>query len=465
MDDAPPPTVDAVAEDADRAIAAAPDLDLYARAAAVKHVMRAFDRAAGIDDAAERRRAAAWLRGRLVARLEDAPLGDPAALARAVVALELLASINESARRVADDFPGLRERIGRVADRLGLGPVERRRVRHHLVFEHYGDLGMSARAPHLCAAFFRLVLDDPGELGARAARLYGAMIGSLAGYVDYFLWYHLWRTGERDDPRRVRDLFAANDAGAVARSLEALLGDDAAYEAMLADRDLRHSGRMKLVVGRYQSLGMEHVRRLVRGRGVARWIDLAGGLSTYYLGEPLGVADRPSYCFDALDADEASLTHVLPLRIGPGEPLRLMDPAEIDAYAARIRASAVVRRRVDLLRPGELAAAALPFDGATLYTSGGSYLGSIRPEDDGMREEAVRRQVSGARVGAMRMAEAMLSVLRPGDLLALFGRAGIPYFRGVTWLILAASADGRLAVRGVGRRTGYPKREERWDLV
>jgi hypothetical protein len=156
---------------------------------------------------------------------------------------------------------------------------------------------------------------------------------------------------------------------------------------------------------------------------------------------------------------------VLPLSVGPGEPLRLMEPAEIDAYAARMRASAVVHRRVDLLRPGELEAAALPFAGATLYTSGGSYLGSIRPEDDAMRAEAVRRQLSGARLGAMRMAEAMLSVLRPGDVLALFGRAGIPYFRGVTWLIFTVSAGPRLAVRGVGSRSGYPKREERWELV
>jgi hypothetical protein len=125
----------------------------------------------------------------------------------------------------------------------------------------------------------------------------------------------------------------------------------------------------------------------------------------------------------------------------------------------------VVRRRVDLLREGDLAAAALPFAGTTLYTSGGSYLGSIRPEDDRMREDARQRRLSGARLGALRMAEAMLSVLRPGDLLALFGRAGIPYFRGVTWLILTVGADRRLTVRGVGYRTGYPSRVERWELT
>jgi hypothetical protein len=457
--------VDEIAALCRRAVERAPAEDVLERAGAVQQVIRGLDRAAGLEEPSERRRAVDWLRRGLVAELDRTVLGTPAAALRAATAIELLVSINESPRRLDQDFPGVRARIDLLAERLGFDQAARRRVRRHLVFEHHGDLGMQSRRPHLHDAFFRLVLDPRAPLHDRAARLYRTLVAHLAGSVDYFLWYHLFRRHEPEDPRFVRALFGKNDAAEVDAALRALLADDQALAGMLADDDLRHSGQMKLVIGRYHGLAMEHVRRLARGATVARWIDLAGGLSTYYLDELLGVPDVPAFCFDAEPSGAESFPHVLPLQVGFHGPLRLLDPEEIAAFAARIAASRVVGKQVDLRKPADLCAAATPVDGATLYTCGGSYLGAIRPEDEELRREAQERHLSGARVETLQMAEAIFTALRPGDLIAFFGRAGIPYFRGVTWLILAVSPDGRPRLRGIGYRTGYPRRVERWELV
>jgi hypothetical protein len=442
-------------------IDAAPARDIFERAAAIKERTHTFDFLPEVADPEEHRRAANWLRRRLIASLEATSLDGAEGLARAGVTIETLVSLNETRQRLREDFPGLRPQIDAIVARLGLTAQERRRVRHHLVFEHYGDLGVGARKPHLHDAFFRLVLGDEPVLGERAARLYRGLLDVLAGYVDYVLWYHLWKR----DAGLARELFARNDPAEVEAALRALLADDDAYERLLADHDPRHAGRMKLVVGRYSNLGMDHLRRLAKGFRVARWVDLAGGLSSYYLDALLGLEGTPALCVDAAETDESALEHVLPLEFEALKGVWLMDDAEIEAYADRIRKSPIERRVANLLHLDETRRAVPPIDRPTLYTCGGSYLGSIRPEDEAVRSEAIRRGVSGPRVGAMQMADTILALGRPGDLISFFGRAGVPYFRGVTWLTLAVSRTFRPVVRIAGYRSTYPLRREHWEIV
>jgi hypothetical protein len=458
------PIVDAIDALARRAVDDAPTEDTFTRSISVKAVMQAANHAPELTEDDDRRRAIEHLRRAFMARLEGIALDAPGGIERAVVALELMVSLNEARPSLERDFPGLTAQQRAVGERLGLRPGQIKRVRNHLVFERYGDLGSFRREANLHRAFFRLVTGDTTELGERAARLYRTMLEALHGYVDYFLWFHLRARDTELGRGGFRALLEQNDADAVGAALHELLADDAAYARMLADDNLLHSGRMKLLIGRYDVLGMDHLRRFLRTYDVARWVDLAGGISTFYLGNLLGIGKRPSIGVDAILPDPSCLEHMLPLAIEPPGVVRLLRDEEIAEYQARITSGPILRRAANILRLDELLAAAPPIEGRTLYTSGGSYLGSIRPEDEALRKEALRRGLSGARIGAMQMSESILRVLRRGDLLTFVGRSGVPYLRGVLWLTLQVTNTWHLSVRAIGYRRGYPGRDESWDF-
>lgn len=439
--------------------------DDFALAARISRALRELHRAPELDDPEDRRMVVEWLREELWRELSEIDLRSQDGPRVAAVQLELFVSLYEAPRRIDADFPGLRARKRAIARRLRLEPRLRRRLRHHLVFEHYGDLGLKVRPPHLQRALLDRVLDPADPLAERAGALYLALLRTGAGYVDYFLWYHL-RERSRRTGRALGEVFARNDGREVEEALVELLRDDAAYRSMLADENLLHSGRMKLVLGRYDNIGLDHLRRLVVRRGVTRWVDLAGGLSTYYLRDHLGLSRCSTFLVDAHRVEPSTLAHVLPLRVElPAQALRWLDDREVQEYAERMQASDIERRVANLLHPHELARALPAARGPILYTSAGSYLGSIHPEDPGLRAAARAREVSGARIGAIRMAETITRALRPGDVLALFGRAGVPYFRGVTWLTVQVSGAGRLELEAVAFRRGYPARSEHWRIA
>jgi hypothetical protein len=442
-------------EAAARGAGAAAGEDVLGQAIAVKRTLRALERAPDLDDPADRRRAARSLKARLGERLGAIPLVDPAGVGQAVILLETLISASEHAARMEHDFPGVGEQVTELAIALRLGRQDKSRAEHHLAAEHGGDLGAPERAPHLSRAFFRRVL-----AGDREAQLYRSLLAARSGHVDYFLWLHLWKSLGRE---RARELFAGNDERAVGEALGALIADGEALARMLGDRDPRHMGRMRLCVGRHRGPAVDHLRAILREAPPARWVDLGAGLGSPSLRDALGLS-LPALGLDLLAPDASSFAEVLPLAIGDKGELRLMNDGEMEAYAARLSSNEIQHRRVDLLREAEVRAALPAFEGRTLYTGAGTILDSMRPEDEALRAAALERGLSGARVGAMAMNAALFPQLAPGDVLAFFGRSGIPYLRSVTALILEVSPDRTLVLRGAAHRPGYPGCEERWEI-
>jgi hypothetical protein len=224
---------------------------------------------------------------------------------------------------------------------------------------------------------------------------------------------------------------------------------------------------------------MHDLRRLAAALRPARWVDLAGGLATPYLADLLATPSGPRgrrrarplprpLILDVAAPSAAALDHVLPLQLDRGGRLRLLSAAELEAYRARVRAFAGAFRRADLLdRAATLRAAApAPRRGPTLWTNGGLYLGSPRPHSRALRAAAIAAGLSPIRAGTLGLLDTFLALLRAGDVLALFGGAAIPYFRGVSWLTLHAyRAPGgalRLHVRAIGYRGVYPSRPLEW---
>jgi hypothetical protein len=64
----------------------------------------------------------------------------------------------------------------------------------------------------------------------------------------------------------------------------------------------------------------------------------------------------------------------------------------------------------------------------------------------------------------MALAESVLSVLREGDLFALFGAPEPSRFRGITRLILDVDEQRRPLVAALSHLTDYPRREDRWQV-
>jgi hypothetical protein len=451
-------------------VEAARKADVIARARAVDGMLDGFEATRDAALPEPRRSILDELRRRLQRLLEEIPLGEPDGPARAATALELFVSLGDSPPRPDADFPGLREREHAVAPHLGIDREMRRRLRHRLLFEHYGDMLVDGRPPHALRTLFDLTVADEPVVSDRARRLSRALLLRRMSGFDHFLWFHL----RRRDREGTRALFAANEGGAVGAAVRDLLGDDVAFAAMVADEDLRHGGRTRLTLGARDHAGLDQLRRLVQQKQPARWVDLAGGLDTYHRERAPGMVGLPTIAVDLVRADADGLENLVPLmarwdtHVDPweGEPwmgARLLDDAEIAAFRATVEAAPIEARPANLLHAAELAAAVPHAEGPTLYTLA-AYLVSIRPQDDELRRRARAEGLSGPRVGALQMIENVLALLRPGDLLSLAGRSVVPYLRGVAWLNADVDERGALRVRGVGQRIGYPGFRLRWEL-
>jgi hypothetical protein len=445
--------------------------DPVARARAVAALVDALDALPDLGDPAARRSVLDEMRRRLAERLEGVRLADPDGPARAATALEMLVSICDPPPRPEADYPGLTARRRAIAALLDLDRPLRRRLEHRLLLEASGDMFIDGRAPHLHRGLFDLVLGAEPVVSDRARTLTRALLERRMSNLDHFLWLHLLRR----DREGARALFARNDAAEVGAALRGLLADDAAFARMLDDHDQRHGGRTRLTLGERDHAGLDQLRRLVRNAKPARWVDLAGGLNTFHRERAPGMDDKPTIAVDLVRPDPDCLDNLVPVHAtwavhedpragGAFMSARLLTDDELAAFRARVLHDPVVVRTANLLDAEALRAAVPPSDAPTLYTLA-AYLVSIRPQDDDLRRQAREGRVPGPRLGAMRMIENVLGLLRPGDLLALAGRSVTPYLRGACWINAEVTPEGGLRVRGAGYRLAYPGFRVRWDLA
>jgi hypothetical protein len=437
---------------------AAPACDRYERAAAVTRLLAGLEATPLLATPETRRAALDELRAGLKGLLAQIPLGEPADTTRAATALEIFVSLNDLPPNLDHDYPGLRARVAAVVHRLGLGDdrVLSLRLRNRLLFEYYGDLYALDRDEHLLKGFFDLVIGDEPVVSDRARALCRTLLVRLMSNFDHFLWYHA-RVADR---ARFEGVFARNERPEVLALLRDLLADDAAFERMLADDDLRHGGRTRHFAGIHKHVGMDHLRRVIASPEPVRWIEMGGGTNTAHRAEILGL-HCPTTCIDLIP-EASGLDHQIMLVI-EDKRTRLMTAAEIDAYRALMASSPIGYQLVNLLDRAALQRCVPPVLGRTLFTCA-AYLVSIRPQDEEMRGEALRRRIPGTRVGAMEMVNNILSLPRPGDVLALFGRSVVPYLRGVGWLVAEVNPAGGLTVSGVSYRRRFPGFTVRWEV-
>lgn len=443
----------------DECVEAAPGRELLARAEAVTNLVDALEETPALATAATRRMAIGELRRHLIRSLSQIPLGEPDGPARAATALELFVSICDTPPNVDEDYPGMRARVRRIGKRMGLDRRMKKRLRNRILFEFYGDMFVEARPAHMLRAFFDLCEGDVPVLSDRARELCGVLLTRLMSNLDHFLWFH----ARAREPARFERVFADNEPVAVAELLADLLRDDACLRVMLDDEDLRHGGRTRLISWVHEHSGIDQLRRLLRELKPTRSVEMAGGLNTLHRARSLGTAELPTICIDLLP-DLPGIDHQIPLVEERRGYTRVMTPAEIEAYRDGVRACGFDTRVANLLDRAALQAAVPRVSEPTLYTLA-AYLVSIRPQDQGLREEAWQRRVSGPRTGAMRMIENVLSLLAPGDLLLLFGRSVVPYLRGVGWVNAVVNTKGALSLRGLGYRVGFPGTRLRWELT
>jgi hypothetical protein len=455
---------------AEAAVESSAARDAVSRARAVGEIVDALDALPELAEPAARRSVLGEVRRRLCERLEQTSLGEPEGPARAATALEILVSLSDTPPRLEHDYPGLDARRRALDDVLGLDRPLRRRLLHRLLLEASGDMFIEGRAPHLHRGLFDLVLGAERVVSDRARALTRALLARKMSNLDHFLWFHLLAR----DREGARALFAKNDEAEVGAALRGLLADDAAYARMLADEDQRHGGRTRLTLGARDHAGLDQLRRLVRNAKPARWVDLAGGLNTFHRERAPGMDGRPTIAVELVRPDPDCLDNLVPVHAswavhedpragGAFMSARLLTDEELAGFRARVLHDPVDARTANLLQREALRAAVPPADAPTLYTLA-AYLVSIRPQDEDLRRLAREGRVPGPRLGAMRMIENVLALLRPGDLLALAGRSVTPYLRGVCWLNAEVEGKGGLRVCGAGYRLGYPGFRVRWEL-
>ena len=448
--------------DVDAAVELSPRATTLARALRVLDFVEAARVTPLLDEPARRREVLDGLRAHLLGIFEAGRLGSFAAAARSSFALELLVSLGDPPSRSDRDYPEVDARARDIGLRLGLSRREADGIACQIAVAVEGDCGEPGREPHLALGFFAgMLAGERPVVRQRMAQLAKWLVRARVWQVDTFLWFHLFGRAKRSkEVGSLRSLFARNARLEVEAALRALMTDDAAFERMKKDSDGPAPGTAPYLLREGDLRGLDGLRDVVRERHPHAWIHFGDPLGALAVREALGLKGRCTLASQASRGD-AALDRMLPLARDPR--LRILEDDEERRLRSRLRAEKVAGSADGPITPASLRAArgrGRPL----LVTDAGGYLGVARTMDSGPGRRAAEDGLSGVRCGSMAFAEAVLSLLRPGDVAAFFGGPGaIPYLRAATWLSLEVREDARPHVTAIAWRQRFPGLEARWE--